>query len=110
MKRAMADNGLASRFSLSNGELFGLALFPGVGIKVFWDWINNITYSMQANMNLTIAGFALLSTDVQNLKAVTARHSLALDYILAKEGGYCRALFPPLTVLCFSLTPLIIIA
>ena len=49
----------------SQSELFGSI--------VVGDWINNITYSMQAHMTVTVAGFALLSTDVQNLKAVTAK-------------------------------------
>uniref|UniRef100_A0AAQ5XRZ2 Profilin n=1 Tax=Amphiprion ocellaris TaxID=80972 RepID=A0AAQ5XRZ2_AMPOC len=61
----------------------------GIGLA---DHIDNITYILQGFANETIRGFEYLS-DVQRSHRLTLlKHDMALDYILARQGGLCVAL------------------
>lgn len=56
------------------------------------DHIDNITYTLQGFANETIKGFELLSNTQKSHRLTLLKHDLALDYILAKQGGQCLAL------------------
>lgn len=91
-KRMIPDNQEAYGHVLHPCEIFGMSVITSWGLAVLGKWVNNLTYSLQAHMNLTIRGFSQLSLDVQNLNAVVDRHELVLDYPLVKEGGRCNVL------------------
>ncbi|KAK6299841.1 hypothetical protein J4Q44_G00298740 [Coregonus suidteri] len=87
------------------GIIVGLDLFPGVGVAILSKWVNNIIDSLQVHMNLTVKGFTQLSLDVHNLKTVVAQQEMALDYLLAYQGGYCSALGLTVSGQCVILLP-----
>jgi len=56
------------------------------------DHIDNITYTLQGFANETIRGFEFLSNTQRSHRLTLLKHDMALDYILAKQGGVCVAL------------------
>uniref|UniRef100_A0A3B1KKB5 Uncharacterized protein n=1 Tax=Astyanax mexicanus TaxID=7994 RepID=A0A3B1KKB5_ASTMX len=56
------------------------------------DHIDNITYTLQGFANETINGFGFLSNTQKSHRLTLLKHDMALDYILAKQGGLCVAL------------------
>lgn len=56
------------------------------------DHIDNITYTLQGFANETIRGFQTLSNTQRSHRLTLLKHDMALDYILAKEGGLCITL------------------
>lgn len=56
------------------------------------DHIDNITYTLQGFANETIRGFNYLSNTQRSHRLTLLKHDMALDYILAKQGGLCVAL------------------
>ena len=91
VKREMATfNNLESyNWRISLAEKWGIRLFPWFGVTFLADHIDNITYTLQGFANETIRGFEYLSnTQPQTL----LKHDMALDYILAKQGGLCVTL------------------
>ncbi|KAK6302708.1 hypothetical protein J4Q44_G00270630, partial [Coregonus suidteri] len=56
------------------------------------DHIDNITYTLQGFANETIRGFHLLSNAQRSHRLTLLKHDMALDYILARQGGLCLAM------------------
>uniref|UniRef100_A0A671WDP8 Uncharacterized protein n=1 Tax=Sparus aurata TaxID=8175 RepID=A0A671WDP8_SPAAU len=56
------------------------------------DHIDNITYTLQGFANETIKGFETLTNTQRSHRLTLLKHDMALDYILAKQGGLCMAL------------------
>uniref|UniRef100_A0A3Q3FU30 Uncharacterized protein n=1 Tax=Labrus bergylta TaxID=56723 RepID=A0A3Q3FU30_9LABR len=67
-------------------------LFPWYGVTYLADHIDNITYTLQGFANETIKGFEYLSNTQKSHRLTLLKHDMALDYILAKQGGLCIAL------------------
>ena len=89
---------------ISIGEKWGIGLFPWYGVTFLADHIDNITYTLQGFANETIRGFEFLSNTQKSHRLTLLKHDMALDYILAKQGGLCVAL--NLTGdACFTLIP-----
>uniref|UniRef100_A0A3P8TGV4 Uncharacterized protein n=1 Tax=Amphiprion percula TaxID=161767 RepID=A0A3P8TGV4_AMPPE len=59
---------------------------------VLADHIDNITYTLQGFANETIRGFGYLSNTQRSHRLTLLKHDMALDYILARQGGLCVAL------------------
>jgi len=74
------------------GEKWGIGLFPWYGVTFLADHIDNITYTLQGFANETIRGFEFLSNTQRSHRLTLLKHDMALDYILAKQGGLCVAL------------------
>ncbi|KAK6297558.1 hypothetical protein J4Q44_G00321410 [Coregonus suidteri] len=94
VKRDMAEcHSLeAYHWRISLGEKWGLGLFPWYGVTFLADHIDNITYTLQGFANEMIRGFNLLSNTQRSHRLTLLKHDMALDYILAKQGGLCLAL------------------
>ena len=82
----------AFHWRISLGEKWGLGLFPWYGVTFLADHIDNITYTLQGFANETIKGFEYLSNTQRSHRLTLLKHDMALDYILAKQGGLCMAL------------------
>uniref|UniRef100_A0A8C2Z3D8 Uncharacterized protein n=1 Tax=Cyclopterus lumpus TaxID=8103 RepID=A0A8C2Z3D8_CYCLU len=67
-------------------------LFPWYGVTFLADHIDNITYTFQGFANKTIRGFEYLSNTQRSHRLTLLKHDMALDYILAKQGGLCVTL------------------
>uniref|UniRef100_A0A3B1K9V9 Uncharacterized protein n=1 Tax=Astyanax mexicanus TaxID=7994 RepID=A0A3B1K9V9_ASTMX len=93
-KREMAQfhNLDAYHWRISIGEKWGIGLFPWYGVTFLADHIDNITYTLQGFANETIKGFEFLSNTQKSHRLTLLKHDMALDYILAKQGGLCVAL------------------
>uniref|UniRef100_A0A3Q0RAC0 Uncharacterized protein n=1 Tax=Amphilophus citrinellus TaxID=61819 RepID=A0A3Q0RAC0_AMPCI len=50
------------------------------------------SYTLQGFANETIKGFELLSNTQKSHRLILLKHDMALDYILAKQGGLCVTL------------------
>ncbi|XP_030580076.1 uncharacterized protein LOC115776499 [Archocentrus centrarchus] len=74
------------------GEKWGIGIFPWYGVVFLADHIDNITYTLQGFANETIKGFQLLSNTQRSHRLTLLKHDMALDYILAKQGGLCMTL------------------
>ncbi|KAJ8349435.1 hypothetical protein SKAU_G00245650 [Synaphobranchus kaupii] len=79
-------------FRVSLGEKWGLGLFPLYGVVFLADHIDNITYTLQGFANETIRGFSMLRDTVRSHRMTLLKHEMALDYILARQGGLCITL------------------
>lgn len=79
-------------WKISLGEKWGLGLFPWYGVVFLAEHIDNITYTLQGFANETIKGFEHLSNAQRSHRLTLLKHDMALDYILAKQGGLCVAL------------------
>ena len=77
---------------ISIGEKWGIGFFPWYGVTFLADHIDNITYTLQGFANETIRGFELLSNTQKSHRLTLLKHDMALDYILAKQGGLCMSL------------------
>ena len=89
---------------ISLGEKWGIGLFPWYGVTFLADHIDNITYTLQGFANETIRGFEYLSNTQKSHRLTLLKHDMALDYILARQGGLCVAL--NLTgEACYTLVP-----
>ncbi|XP_036418907.1 uncharacterized protein LOC118802460 [Colossoma macropomum] len=77
---------------ISLGEKWGIGLFPWYGVTFLADHIDNITYTLQGFANETIRGFEYLSNTQKSHRLTLLKHDMALDYLLAKQGGLCVAL------------------
>uniref|UniRef100_A0A8P4G365 Uncharacterized protein n=1 Tax=Dicentrarchus labrax TaxID=13489 RepID=A0A8P4G365_DICLA len=73
-------------------QIWALALFPWYGVTFLAEHIDNITYTLQGFANETIRGFEYLSNTQRSHRLTLLKHDMALDYILAKQGGLCVAL------------------
>ncbi|XP_034457349.1 uncharacterized protein LOC117771281 isoform X2 [Hippoglossus hippoglossus] len=93
-KREMAQfNNLESyHWRISLAEKWAIGLFPWYGVTFLADHIDNITYTLQGFANETIKGFEYLSNTQKSHRLTLLKHDMALDYILAKQGGLCVAL------------------
>jgi len=93
-KREMAEfhNLESYHWRISLGEKWGIGLFPWYGVTFLADHIDNITYTLQGFANETIRGFEYLSNTQRSHRLTLLKHDMALDYILAKQGGLCVAL------------------
>ena len=93
-KRELAQfhNLEAYHWRISIGEKWGIGLFPWYGVTFLADHIDNITYTLQGFANETIRGFEFLSNTQKSHRLTLLKHDMALDYILAKQGGLCMAL------------------
>lgn len=93
-KREMAQfhNLESYHWRVSIGEKWGIGLFPWYGVTFLADHIDNITYTLQGFANETIRGFELLSNTQRSHRLTLLKHDMALDYILAKQGGLCVSL------------------
>lgn len=93
-KREMAQfhNLEAYHWRISLGEKWGIGIFPWYGVTFLADHIDNITYTLQGFANETIKGFEYLSNTQRSHRLTLLKHDMALDYILAKQGGLCVAL------------------
>uniref|UniRef100_A0A3P8SC99 Uncharacterized protein n=1 Tax=Amphiprion percula TaxID=161767 RepID=A0A3P8SC99_AMPPE len=67
-------------------------LLPWYGVTFLADHIDNITYTLQGFANETIRGFGYLSNTQRSHRLTLLKHDMALDYILARQGGLCVAL------------------
>ena len=94
VKREMATfNNLESyHWRISLAEKWGIGLFPWYGVTFLADHIDNITYTLQGFANETIRGFEYLSNTQKSHRLTLLKHDMALDYILAKQGGLCVTL------------------
>ncbi|XP_013885350.1 uncharacterized protein LOC106533545 [Austrofundulus limnaeus] len=94
VKRAVAQfHTLESyHWRISLGEKWGIGLFPHYGVTFLADHIDNLTYTLQAFANETIKGFQFLTDTQRSHRLTLLKHDMALDYILAKQGGLCVAL------------------
>uniref|UniRef100_A0A674NVC5 Ig-like domain-containing protein n=1 Tax=Takifugu rubripes TaxID=31033 RepID=A0A674NVC5_TAKRU len=77
---------------ISLGEKWGIGLLPWYGVVFLADHIDNITYTLQGFANETIKGFEHLSNTQRSHRLTLLKHDMALDYILAREGGLCVSL------------------
>lgn len=93
-KREMAQFHTMHAFHhrVSLAEKWGIGLLPWYGVTFLADHIDNITYTLQAFANQTMNGFELLSNTQRSHRLTLLKHDMALDYILAKQGGLCVAL------------------
>ncbi|CAK6980062.1 uncharacterized protein LOC118802460 [Scomber scombrus] len=93
-KRAMAKfhNLESYHWRISLGEKWGLGLFPWYGVTFLADHIDNITYTLQGFANETMRGFDYLTNTQRSHRLTLLKHDMALDYVLAKQGGLCVAL------------------
>ena len=94
MKRRLAtfSNLESYHWRISLAEKWGIGLFPWYGVTFLADHIDNITYTLQGFANETIRGFELLSNTQKSHRLTLLKHDMALDYILAKQGGLCVTL------------------
>ena len=74
------------------GEKWGIGLLPWYGVVFLAEHIDNITYTLQGFANETIKGFEHLTNAQRSHRLTLLKHDMALDYILAKEGGLCVSL------------------
>ncbi|KAM3619516.1 uncharacterized protein V6R79_009566 [Siganus canaliculatus] len=93
-KRELAEfhNLESYHWRISLAEKWGIGLFPWYGVTFLADHIDNITYTLQGFANETIKGFEYLSNTQRSHRLTLLKHDMALDYILAKQGGLCMAL------------------
>lgn len=93
-KREMAQfhNLESYHWRITLGEKWGIGLFPWYGVTFLADHIDNITYTLQGFANETIRGFSFLSDTQRSHRLTLLKHDMALDYVLAKQGGLCVAL------------------
>lgn len=77
---------------ISLGEKWGIGLFPWYGVTFLADHIDNFTYTLQGFANETIRGFEYLTNTQKSHRLTLLKHDMALDYLLAKQGGLCMAL------------------
>ena len=77
---------------ISLGEKWGIGIFPWYGVTFLADHTENITYILQGFANQTIKGFEYFSNAQRSDRLTLQKHDMALDYILAKQGGLCVAL------------------
>lgn len=93
-KREMAQfsNLESYHWRISLGEKWGIGLLPWYGVTFLADHIDNITYTLQGFANETIKGFSTLTNTQKSHRLTLLKHDMALDYILAKQGGLCMAL------------------
>ena len=93
-KREMAKfhNLESYHWRISLGEKWGLGLFPWYGVTFLADHIDNITYTLQGFANETMRGFDYLTNTQRSHRLTLLKHDMALDYVLAKQGGLCVAL------------------
>lgn len=77
-------------WSIGLGEKQGIGSFPWYGVVVLADHIDDITYTLQGFANET--------------RWTLLKHDMALDYILANQGGLCVALNLTRDV-CYTLIP-----
>jgi len=77
---------------ISLGEKWGIGIFPWYGVMFLAGHIDNVTYTMQGFANETIRGFELLTNTQRSHRLTLLKHDMALDYVLARQGGLCMAL------------------
>ncbi|XP_047435874.1 uncharacterized protein LOC125005021 [Mugil cephalus] len=82
----------AFHWRISLAEKWGLGLFPWYGVTFLADHIDNITYTLQSFANETMVSFEYLTNTQKSHRLTLLKHDMALDYILAKQGGLCVAL------------------
>lgn len=82
----------AYHWRISLAEKWGIGIFPWYGVTFLADHIDNITYTLQGFANETIKGFGFLSNTQKSHRLTLLKHDMALDYILAQQGGLCVAL------------------
>ncbi|KAG8001029.1 Endogenous retrovirus group 3 member 1 Env polyprotein [Nibea albiflora] len=94
VKRELAQfhNLESYHWRISLGEKWGIGLFPWYGVTFLADHIDNITYTLQGFANETIRGFEMLTNTQRSHRLTLLKHDMALDYILARQGGLCVAL------------------
>uniref|UniRef100_A0A3Q3A1J1 Reverse transcriptase/retrotransposon-derived protein RNase H-like domain-containing protein n=1 Tax=Kryptolebias marmoratus TaxID=37003 RepID=A0A3Q3A1J1_KRYMA len=103
-KRALAQfhNLESYHWRISLGEKWAIGLFPHYGVTFLAAHIDNITYTLQGFANETIKGFQYLTDTQRSHRLTLLKHDMALDYILAKQGGLCVALTGEA---CYTLVP-----
>lgn len=79
-------------WKINLGEKWGIGLLPWYGVVYLAEHIDNITYTLQGFTNETIKGFEHLSNTQRSHRLTLLKHDMALDYVLATQGGMCVAL------------------
>uniref|UniRef100_G1KW43 Envelope glycoprotein n=1 Tax=Anolis carolinensis TaxID=28377 RepID=G1KW43_ANOCA len=74
---------------LNEGERFGAILFPWVGAALNVKQLRRISAQLEIMANQTVFGIKALQTEIDSLTGVLMQHKMALDYLLAAEGGLC---------------------
>lgn len=68
---------------------FVRGFFPQLGVSELEKAIVNISATMEKIENLTLDAIQGLQTEVSSLSKVVLQNRMALDLIMAKEGGIC---------------------
>uniref|UniRef100_A0A803T043 Uncharacterized protein n=1 Tax=Anolis carolinensis TaxID=28377 RepID=A0A803T043_ANOCA len=74
---------------LTEGERFGAILFPWVGVALNVKQLRRLSAQLEIMANQTVIGIKTLQTEIDSLAGVLMQHKMALDYLLAAEGGLC---------------------
>ncbi|XP_062814267.1 endogenous retrovirus group FC1 Env polyprotein-like [Anolis carolinensis] len=74
---------------LSEGERFATILFPSLGVALNVKQLRRLSAQLEILANQTVIGMKALQTEIDSLAGVLMQHKMALDYLLAAEGGLC---------------------
>ncbi|XP_074022481.1 endogenous retrovirus group V member 1 Env polyprotein-like [Numenius arquata] len=85
--RGIPNNPLVERPSAFHSSVRWL--FPQLGVSELEKAIVNISATMEKIENLTVDAIQGLQTEVSSLGKVVLQNRMALDVIMAKEGGVC---------------------
>lgn len=72
------------------GDGIGWTLTLWGGVSVAFQKINGLAYHMQVLANSTAASLALLNEEMRAIRSELLAHRLALDLLLAEQGGLCQ--------------------
>uniref|UniRef100_A0A8C5MGP3 Uncharacterized protein n=1 Tax=Leptobrachium leishanense TaxID=445787 RepID=A0A8C5MGP3_9ANUR len=74
----------------STTEMFFLSLMPAFGVARLYVKLNMIATEVDAAFNATRGAIQLISSEQEQIRLVTLQNRMALDYLLAAEGGVCQ--------------------
>uniref|UniRef100_A0A8C5PDU7 Uncharacterized protein n=1 Tax=Leptobrachium leishanense TaxID=445787 RepID=A0A8C5PDU7_9ANUR len=73
----------------STTEMFFLSLMPAFGVARLYVKLNLIATEVDAAFNATRGAIQLISSEQEQIRLVTLQNRMALDYLLAADGGVC---------------------
>ncbi|XP_028980657.2 uncharacterized protein LOC114840714 [Esox lucius] len=77
------------RRSISESERFFAIAFPSYGTAKLAQEVITMASSLEALANLTADGFTGMSAEMVAMRTVAMQNRVALDYLLAAQGGTC---------------------
>lgn len=76
---------------LSSGwnRFFGIVI-PQLGVNMLWEQCKRFSLLLETTANTTAVGFEIVGAEISAMRTTVLPNRLALDMMLAKEGGVCK--------------------